>query len=98
MRDWRCPERGQRERSLGGYLSGSTHAPTGRGTPEHLAHRMVEKVQPYGSSGMEYILAFIVFGALIAICACGLVSSFRASREIDRGRPHERPMAGVSGE
>ena len=47
---------------------------------------------------MEYILAFVVFGVLLAICIFGLMSSFRASREIDRGRPHERPMAGVSGE
>jgi len=47
---------------------------------------------------MEYLLAFVVFGALIAICIFGLVSSIRASREIDRGRPHERPMTGVSGE
>ena len=45
---------------------------------------------------MEYILAFVVFGAMLAICIFGLMSSFRASREIDRGRPQERPMAGVS--
>ena len=56
---------------------------------------MVETVQPYGSSGMEYILAFIVFGALIAICYFGLLSSSRASREIDRGRSQERPTAGA---
>jgi hypothetical protein len=45
---------------------------------------------------MEQILAFIVFGAMFAICVAGLMSSMRASREIERGHPQERPMAGVS--
>lgn len=47
---------------------------------------------------MEQILAFVVFGALGAICLYGYTSSSRATREMQRGRPQERPMAGVSGE
>lgn len=45
---------------------------------------------------MEQIIAFVVFGAMLAICVFGLMSSMRASREVERGRPQERPMAGVS--
>jgi len=45
---------------------------------------------------MQVILALIVFGAMFAICVFGLMSSMRASKEVERGRPQERPMAGVS--
>jgi hypothetical protein len=45
---------------------------------------------------MDLILAVVVFGVLLAISLYGLRSSLQASKEVGRGRPAERPMAGVS--
>jgi hypothetical protein len=47
---------------------------------------------------MELLFALIVFGILGAICVYGYSSNSRASREIARGGPQERPVVGVSGE